>query len=177
MNKYYIEGVLVVEGKDDVSYLSSFISTLFFTTNGYDVSNEKLEFLERVAKVNRIIVLTDNDNAGKEIENRIKTKINGVFVRKSKKITRKVTKKSGVAETCEDAIVDALSDFIEQDNGQFKRIDYNLNSIISLSENPAKVKIDIIKDYRLINGNIKFLQNQLQMLRINPKEIESKYGN
>ena len=37
MNKYYFNGVIVVEGKSDVSYLSSFIDSLYFTTNGYDI--------------------------------------------------------------------------------------------------------------------------------------------
>ena len=50
MNKIYIDGVIVVEGKSDVSYLSSFVDSLFFITNGYDINNEKIEFLINVSK-------------------------------------------------------------------------------------------------------------------------------
>ena len=177
MNKYYLDGVLVVEGKSDVSYLSSFISALYFTTNGYDISEEKLDFLARVATINRVVVLTDNDNAGEDIENRIKSKINGIFVRKSRKITRNFSKKCGVAESTKEVIVEALSDLLCEDNGQLKKLNYRLNEIISLSADPSFIKEKIINDYRLIDGNIKFLQNQLQMLGIKPEEIESKYGN
>ena len=177
MNKYFLDGVLVVEGKSDVSYLSSFISTLYFTTNGYDLSEEKLDFLNRVSAVNRVIVLTDNDKAGEDIENRIKSKINGVFVRKSRKITRNSSKKSGVAESTKEVIIEALSDLLYEDKGQLQKLDYKLNKIISLSDNPSNIKSKIIADYRLIKGNIKFLESQLQMLGVKPEEILSKYGN
>ena len=66
---------------------------------------------------------------------------------------------------------------MQEDNGQIKKLDYQLNRIITLSENPEQVKEQIIKDYRLMKGNIKFLQNQLQMLKIEPQEIIKKYGN
>ena len=177
MNRYYLDGVLVVEGKSDVSYLSSFISTLYFTTNGYDLSDEKLDLLYRISQVKRVIVLTDNDKAGEEIQNRIKSKINGVFVRKSKKITKNFSKKSGVAETVKEAIIEALDDLLVEDKGRLVKRDYELARIISLSSNPDDTRNKIIKEYRLIEGNIKFLQNQLQMLDINPQEIKSKYGN
>ena len=177
MNKYYLDGVLVVEGKSDVSYLSSFISTLYFTTNGYDISDEKLDFLSRVSKVNRVVILTDNDEAGNQIETKIKTRIKEVFVRKSAKNSRKSYKKSGVAESNQEEIINALRDLLVIDNGQLIKTNYNLNQIISLAKEPDKVKNQIVSDYRLINGNIKFLDNQLQMLKIDPKEINQKYGN
>ena len=177
MNRYYLDGVFVVEGKSDVSYLSSFISALYFTTNGYDISEEKLDFLSRVALVNRVVVLTDNDKAGEEIETKIPPTINGVFVRKSRKVTKNFSKKQGVAETTQEAIIEALNDLLEEDKGQLVKEDYHLNQIISLSDNPEETKHRIIKDYRLIDGNIKYLQNQLQMLKIKPEEINQKYGN
>ena len=52
MNKININAVLIVEGKEDVSYLSSFINALFFTTNGYDLNEEKISFLKEAAKRN-----------------------------------------------------------------------------------------------------------------------------
>ena len=177
MNKYYLDGVLVVEGKSDVSYLSSFISTLYFVTNGYDISQEKIDFLSRVSEVKRIVVLTDNDEAGKSIEEKIKSKIKGIFVVKSRKNTRNSYKKSGVAETEKSAIIDALRDFLQEDKGHLIKADYHLNTIISLSEDPNEMKNKILTEYRLIKGNIKFLENQLQMLGVNPEEIIKKYGN
>ena len=177
MNKVYIDGIIVVEGKSDVSYLSSFIDSNFFITNGYDLNDEKIDFLRRVSKVNRIIVLTDNDEAGYQIENKLKNSISGVFALKSEKITRKNAKKSGVAETAKGEILRVLTPFISSSDSTDLKREYNLASIISLSAKPKEIRNKIIKDYRLIDGNNKFLEQQLQMLKINEQEIKQKYGN
>ena len=86
MNKINIDGVLIVEGKDDVSYLSSFVNALFFTTNGYDLCEEKIAFLLEASKRNKLIIYTDPDEAGEMIRNRLKSLINPVFEAKSLKI-------------------------------------------------------------------------------------------
>ncbi len=177
MNNYYLDGVLVVEGKSDVSYLSSFIKTLYFTTNGYDINDEKIDFLSRVCKVNKVIIFTDNDQAGFEISERIKSKISGAIVVKSRKITRKSYIKSGVAETTKEEIINSLKEHIVPYNNQILAPSYNLNVIISCSNNPQEMKSKIIKEYRLITGNINYLENQLAMLKISPEEIKQKYGN
>ena len=178
MNKYYLDGVLVVEGKSDVSYLSSFIKTHYFITNGYDMSEDKLEFLSRVSEKRKVIIMTDNDKAGEKIAEKIKSKISKVFVVKSAKITRKSYKKCGVAETDYNAIIDALKEHLSEYKKELDvKPDYGLAYIIALSDNPEIAKNRIINDYRLIYGTTKFLENQLQMLGIKPNEIIEKYGN
>lgn len=178
MNKFYLDGVLVVEGKSDVSYLSSFIKAHYFITNGYDISEEKIDFLSRVSEKRKVIILTDNDKAGEDIANKIKTKISKVFVVKSAKITRKTYKKCGVAETEYEAIIDALKNHLSPYKKELDvKASYELNYIISLSDNLETTKNRIINDYRLIYGTNKFLENQLQMLGVKPKEIIEKYGN
>ncbi len=177
MNKSYIEGVIVVEGKSDVSYLSSFIDSLWFITNGYDINQEKLAFLKRVSKVQRIIVLTDNDQAGIEIENKIKSEIPSVFTIKTSKNIRKNYKKSGIAETDKSEILKALNQFITPIENKKAVENYNLTNLISLSSNPEETRKKIVNDYRLIEGNNKYLENQLRMLKVNAKEFNKKYGN
>ena len=177
MNKYFLDGVLVVEGIQDVGFISSFITAQMFTTNGSDISEEKIEFLSRVADVNRVFVLTDNDEAGERISNKIKSKIDKVFVVKTPEIYRKSAKKHGVAETEKNAIIDSLKVFLQEDRGQFTKTEYELNLLISLSENPREQKNKVIQQYRLLNGNIKYLEKQLQMLKISKEEIHQKYGN
>ena len=177
MNKACIEGVIVVEGKSDVSYLSSLIESNFFITNGYDLNEEKIDFLKRASEVNRIIILTDNDDAGRQIENKLKSKISGSFAVKSEKITKKNSKKSGVAETDKKEILRVLSPFITPMNKEVRKPSYNLASIISLSDNPAEIRKQIINDYRLIDGNNNFLEQQLRILKIDELEFKQKYGN
>ena len=177
MNKYYIDAVIVVEGKSDVSYLSSFIDSLFFITNGYDINEEKLNFLSRVSEVNKLIVFTDNDEAGEQIKNKISTKINGVFVVKSEKIKRNCYKKSGVAETTKEEILRVLDPFVDKTGKSLKIRKYDLTKIISLVDNPEEIRNKIIKDFRLIEGNNKYLENQLNMLKVDEVEFKKKYGN
>ena len=177
MNKYYIDAVIVLEGSNDVSYLSSFIDSQFFVTNGYDINSEKLDFLKRVSEINKLIIFADNDKAGEIIANKIKTKINGAFVAKSEKIFKKNSKKAGVAETKIEEIIRVLTPFISDASQKQKIRKYNLDQIISLSDNPNLMREKIINEYRLINGNNRFLEQQLNMLKIDELEFRQKYGN
>ena len=170
MNKINIDGVLIVEGKDDVSYLSSFVNALFFTTNGYDLCEEKIAFLLEASKRNKLIIYTDPDEAGEMIRNRLKSLINPVFEAKSLKITRKFKKKSGIAELEKEEVIRALAPFTTQE--EIKRHNYHLSTIISLSGDPTKIKETIVNNYRLIDGNNKFIENQLNILRVTPEELK-----
>ena len=170
MNKINIDGVLIVEGKDDVSYLSSFINALFFTTQGYDLSQEKIKFLNEAALVNKLIIFTDPDEAGERIRNTLKTNIKPVFDAKCEKIVRKDKKKCGVAEMEKSAIKTALNSFAT--DAQITRYNYHLSSLISLSANPSETKQRIIDKYGLIYGNNNSLENQLNILKVLPRELE-----
>lgn len=170
MNKINIDGVLIVEGKDDVSYLSSFVNALYFITNGYDLSEDKIEFLRNASKVNKLIVYTDPDDAGEKIRNSLKNNINGLFEAKSSKIYRKNTKKFGVAELEKNEVIKSLDSFIC--DKPIDKYSYGLNTLISLANNPGEKRKILIKKYRLIEGNNKSLENQLNILKINPKEVE-----
>ena len=170
MNKINIDGVLIVEGKDDVSYLSSFVNALFFTTNGYDVSQEKVAFLKEASEVNKLIIFTDPDEAGDKIRNTLKNQLLGAFEAKCEKIVRKNQKKFGVAEMAKSAIIEALRGFAT--TTEFKTNNYHLSTLISLSKNHKEAKDKLISKYRLIDGNNKSLENQLNILKINPQEIK-----
>ena len=170
MNKINIDGVLIVEGKDDVSYLSSFVNALFFTTNGYDVSQEKVTFLKEASKVNKLIIFTDPDEAGEKIRNTLKNQLLGAFEAKCEIIVRKNQKKFGVAEMAKSAIIEALRGFTT--TTEFRANNYRLSTLISLSKNPKEAKDKLISKYRLIDGNNKSLENQLNILKISPQEIK-----
>ena len=44
--KLFFDGIIVVEGKNDASYLSSFVDTIFAITNGYEIPQKEIEFLK-----------------------------------------------------------------------------------------------------------------------------------
>ena len=170
MNKIKIDGVLIVEGKDDVSYLSSFVDALFFTTNGYDLSSKKVEFLLEASKVNKLIIYTDPDEAGETIRKMIKSQISNVFEAKSEKIVRKCYKKCGVAELEKEEVIRSLKQF--ESTAPITRYNYDLSTLVSLSDNPSRTKQKIISKYRLIDGNNKYIESELNILKIKPEEIK-----
>ena len=68
----YLNGVLLVEGKDDESLIKSFLECYIFKTNGYDLKKEDITFYKELSKRHNIIVLTDPDAAGEKIRKVLK---------------------------------------------------------------------------------------------------------
>ena len=50
MEKYCIDGVIVVEGKSDVTFLQEFIDAIFVTTNGSEISKETINYIKELKK-------------------------------------------------------------------------------------------------------------------------------
>ena len=69
--KFYIDGVIVVEGTNDGSYLSSFIDAMYVCTNGCETPEGELDFLREASKTKQIIILTDSDEAGMKIREKL----------------------------------------------------------------------------------------------------------
>ena len=68
-----IKQAVVVEGKYDKIKLSSIIDAPIIVTNGFGVfkDKEKLSYIKAVAQKRGIVIMTDSDNAGFMIRNRI----------------------------------------------------------------------------------------------------------
>ena len=45
-----IDGVIVVEGKSDVAFLSNFIDSEFVVTNGSEVSKDTIEYVKKASE-------------------------------------------------------------------------------------------------------------------------------
>ena len=69
-----------------------------------------------------------------------------------------------------DAVIAALMDFTT--TTEIKRYNYHLSSLISLGNNPGEIKQKIIDKYGLIYGNNNSLENQLNIFKIKPQELE-----
>lgn len=72
--KPVIREVLVVEGRYDRNSLSQVVDALIFETDGFSIfrNQEKLQALRMLAKERGLIILTDSDDAGFVIRNRLK---------------------------------------------------------------------------------------------------------
>lgn len=167
MNKY-LNGILVVEGKSDMAFLSNFLYTNFVLTNGFDIENE-ISFLQIAEKRNiPIYVLTDSDDAGKKIRNSINEKLDNV-THLNVDITQCDKKgKHGVAECKIEEIMRVLEPFLNEN------IDFcpNITSkdILLLEEKEEKIS-SIRKQFHIPMCNNKSLVKRLNMLRVKKEEI------
>ena len=106
--KIFLDGILVVEGKEDASYLSNYISSEIVTTNGFEIPKEKISYL----KDKKVIVLTDPDEAGLRIRQKLNELLpNSINVEVDiKKCIRNT--KNGVAECDIDEVLTKLKPYI-----------------------------------------------------------------
>ena len=108
--KYYIDGVIVVEGTSDSAFLSSFIDCLFVETNGYDLPKEEIDFLNHIPSNKKVIILTDSDEAGKQIRQRLNDTLNAKIDVSVDIAQCNKNNKHGVAECNKGEIVNVLKE-------------------------------------------------------------------
>ena len=116
--KKYLKFPLIVEGKEDASYLSNYIASEIIVTNGYELDSSLISYL----KDKEVIVMTDPDEAGKQIRNRLHVmlnKVHDVEVDISKCIRGK---KNGIAECQIDEILCKLALFFENNPENYAEI-------------------------------------------------------
>lgn len=73
--KYYLNAILVVEGKADMAYLSNYFSSEIIVVNGYELAKPTLDYL----KDKRVAILTDPDEAGQQIRRKLNAELNNVI--------------------------------------------------------------------------------------------------
>ena len=110
--KTKINGILVVEGKSDVAFLSQFIDAEFVITNGSEISVKTIEYLKKCRENRDIFILTDPDSPGKRIRDVLDAEIPNLkhcFVAKEKSIKHN---KVGVAESTKEEVLNALKNYV-----------------------------------------------------------------
>ena len=111
--KQIVNGIVVVEGKTDVAFLSEFIDAEFVITNGSDVPFKTIEYLKKAQEKRDIFVLTDPDSPGKKIRDTLDQYIPNLkhcFVSKEQSIKKN---KVGVAESTKEEVLKALENYIQ----------------------------------------------------------------
>lgn len=73
MEKLQVRYPIIVEGRYDKAKLSSFLSGDIITTDGFRLFSDrkKLELIRRLAREDKVVVLTDSDRAGFRIRGHI----------------------------------------------------------------------------------------------------------
>ena len=146
--KYYSNVCFIVEGSNDVSYLSSLIEAEYIITNGYEIPSEEIDYIVELSKHKKIVILTDSDEAGFHIRERLNKLIEADNVVFDPNKTKK-GKKHGVAETYKDEVINKLSVYLcEKINKKptFSNFDY-----FSLKLNENKLKSIVCEKFHLGN--------------------------
>ena len=174
-NMKYIDGVIVVEGTGDASYLSSFICSEYVVLNGYDMSEDVIDYLKNI-KNRKIIVLTDPDTAGLEIEKKLKEK--GLEYEYRKVDIKKCDKngKHGVAECEKEEILRVLGDLIQDSNPFRKSISESEFNAFGFMNSKEK-REEISEKLHLGVCNSKTLFKRMNYNGITAEKIKELYGN
>ena len=106
--KQKVAPLIVVEGITDVAFLQSFLDADFITTNGSDVPRETIEYIRQAKKTRDVVVLTDPDAPGKRIRDVLDQEIPGLLHAYINKADAVKKNKVGVAESNQEAVLEAL---------------------------------------------------------------------
>ena len=163
MNKLHLNELIVVEGKTDIDFLSSFIEADFYSVNGSAISFKDISFLKEI----------DPDFPGKkirEILNSNLTNVYNAYVRKEFSIKNH---KVGVAESTINEVLLALNNLKKFETNVHS--DLTMNDLYELNLNGSKNSKELRKticDYLHIEYlNAKQLLKKLKMLGLNKNDL------
>ncbi len=172
MNKK-INGLLVVEGKDDEARIKSFFNCDVYITNGFDINETDLNYLKAVSKKKPILIMCDPDEAGEKIRKVLETNLENtqsVFV-DINECNR--NSKHGVAECSEKELRRCLEpyyvDFVDNNDKITTQDLFELG--LTGSDNSNAKKQIIFDKYSIKNCNAKKLVNLLNILEIKLQDL------
>lgn len=169
-----IRELIVVEGKSDIDFLSSFLDADFYQVHGSAISNEDIGFLLKANERRGIIILTDPDFPGLQIRHKIKEKIPNAkegFVRKEVSIKHH---KVGVAESTKEEVLSALENVMSFSNNQNIENLKNSDLIelgLSGGENSVLLRKKLCDELHIGFSNSKSLLLKLNSLNLTKDEI------
>lgn len=170
--KKKIKEIIVVEGESDRSFLQSFLDADIIITNGSEISEETLSFIEELAKTREILVMTDPDSPGKRIRQIIQERIKNCkhcHIEKEKAIKGK---KIGIAETKKEDILNALENIVTyKEQQQTFFIEDMIDLELIGKDISAKKREKICKLLHIDKSNGKSLLKKINMLGLTKKDI------
>ena len=173
--KKIINGIIVVEGITDVSFLSQFIEAEFVTTNGSEIPSSTIDYLKKAQEKRDIFVLTDPDSPGKKIRDTLDQYIPNLkhcFVSKECSVKKN---KVGVAESTKEEVLKALEHYIQtskENEGTITYSDLNKLGLVG-DENSAEKREKVIYNFHLGHCNAKTFLKRINYSRLTLEEIKS----
>lgn len=172
--KKTVNGIIVVEGKSDIAFLSQFIDAEFVPTNGSEIPAKTIEYLKKAQEKRSIFVLTDPDFPGKRIRDVLDENIPNLkhcFVSKEKSIKKN---KVGVAESSKEEVLSALAQYIsvnKDDAGSLTEND--LLKLGLIGSESSKIKREIVcEKYHLGFCNAKTFLKRINYAKLSLSDLE-----
>lgn len=167
--------LIVVEGKTDITFLSSFLHADFYSVNGSAVSRKDIDFIKEYKKTGEVIILTDPDYPGIKIRNYLNQNIEGLknaYVRKEYSIRNH---KVGVAESTKEEVKLALKNAHVYINKEKQNVTLSNSDLIDLGltgkENSKDLRKLVSENFHLGFNNAKTFLKKLNMLEISKEQI------
>ena len=168
--KKRIDAVIVVEGKQDASYITSLYDCECVITNGYDVPHEIIDYLSAVSKLKKVIILVDPDEAGKQIRDKLTKLIPNTIQVEVDLAKCNRNNKHGVAECEKDELLEKLASFADISHQNPDRIkEFELIDLLNKYQDSKEL---IETNFHTGHCNIKTLTKRLNSLNIKLEDIE-----
>ena len=158
----YLDGILVVEGKEDASYLSNYISSEIVVVNGYELGTKTIAYLQG----KKVIALLDPDEAGKEIRKRLNNIIPSLINVEIDINKCNRGKKNGVAECQIDELIGKLQAF------SVKTPQISRNIAISDLYNLGIIENNELRQYVTEKLNLGKCNNKQLLKRLNLNQVQ-----
>ena len=176
--KLYLDGVLVVEGKEDASYLSNYIDSEIVVVNGFELADETVKYLAN----KKVIALLDPDEAGHKIRKTLNDRLRNI-----ENVEIDITKcvrgiKNGVAECSIEEILAKLQPYSVKNPAKLQRIQESDLFKLGLINGEIELRKYVCQKLNLGRCNGKTLYKRLNTNNISIEQLtkiveEYKHGN
>ena len=170
--KYFLNKIIVVEGKEDCSYLSSFIEAEYVTTNGYQIPSEEIDYINEASKYKEILILVDPDKAGLMIEDKLKKLIKSATYLHIDIASCNRGKKNGVAESEKEEIIKVLKPYFSEKEAENDGV-FN-GKLIKMRLNDKELREHLCKKYHMGKCTSKKFIQRAKTLQLNEAKIEEE---
>ncbi|MGL4617156.1 MAG: ribonuclease M5 [Mycoplasmoidaceae bacterium] len=168
-----IKEVILVEGKNDSKKIKKIFPNIeTFETNGYDITESKINLIKKINETRGIICFLDPDRVGKKIRDILIKEIpnlNHAFITIDDIDSK--SKKKGIAEAKDDSINKALNNFFSPLE-KLSKISWE--EYLSLGLNSKEKRLDICNKLNIPYYNHKQLFNILNIININYEDLKSR---
>lgn len=164
--KLYLDGTLVVEGKEDASYLSNYIASEIVVVNGFETAEETISYL----KNRKVLLLLDPDEAGLKIRSKLNEQLDGAINIEIdiNKCTRGI--KNGVAECQIDELLNKLRDYAINNPSNTSNLKISDLYNLGLSNNKG-LRMKVCQKLNLGKCNVKTLYRRLNINGIDVEQL------